>query len=199
MIKRLSLLFSLLTILLLLTTSVNAWWNTSWEYRVPINVTNQINYEIKTYKLRIYFDTRNLISSGKMQPDCDDISLTFYNTSIDEEKEVPYYIESGCNTNTTKVWLTVPYLPPSSDTTMYLYYGNPSTLSGSEEKKTCPGNVSIVNGYCWEIYDDFIDNSLDSRWEYSYIRKEAFSNIREGTCLLSDTGCWIVDVSGGSD
>lgn len=180
----------------LLINSVQAWWNSSWEYRVPIDVINQINYSIETYKLAIYFDTQSLISAEKMQSDCDDIRLTYYNTMTNEEKEVPYYLESGCNTNTTKIWSTIPYLPPSSNTTMYFYYGNPSATMGSDEKKTCPGNVSIADGYCWEIYDDFSDNSLDSRWEYSYIRPEAFSNIREGSCPSGGTGCWIVDVLG---
>jgi hypothetical protein len=56
-----------------------------------------------------------------------------------------YWIESGCNSANTKIWVKVPSIPASSTKTIYVYYGNPSATSLSNGK-----NVFIM-------YDDFND------------------------------------------
>jgi hypothetical protein len=47
-----------------------------------------------------------------------------------------YWIESGINTTTTKIWVKVPSIPASSSKTIYVYYGNPSATSLSSVANT---------------------------------------------------------------
>jgi hypothetical protein len=63
-----------------------------------------------------------------MNSDCSDIRFTYPNPD-GTEIEIPYWIESDCNTPNTKIWVKVPNIPASSTTTIYVYYGNPSARS----------------------------------------------------------------------
>jgi hypothetical protein len=124
-----------------------AWWNTSWLYRRPITINNTLNSNTLTdYQVLITLDTRTLISQGKMRSDCGDIR--FANST---DYLLNYWIESGCNTTSTKIWVKVPNIPASSSTTIYVYYGNQNA-------------TSLSNGYAtFDIFDDF-EGDVASRW-----------------------------------
>jgi hypothetical protein len=66
-----------------------------------------------------------------MRSDCGDIRFSYPNPD-GTEIEIPYWIESGCNTPNTKIWVKVPNIPANSNTTIYVYYGNPSATSLSD-------------------------------------------------------------------
>jgi len=95
--------------------------NVSLKYRKPINVTENSGSTLTDYQVILTVDTASLISEGKMQTDCEDIRFT----DSDEITGLSYWIELGCNTPNTKVWVKVPSLPASSTKTIYMYYGNP--------------------------------------------------------------------------
>ena len=59
------------------------------------------------------------------------------------ESKIPYYLESGCNTASTKIWVKVPFIPANGTTVIYMYYGNASATSESD-----PYSV-------FDFYDDF--------------------------------------------
>jgi len=62
-----------------------------------------------------------------MRSDCGDIRFT----DSDATTLLNYWIESGCNSASTKIWVKVPSIPASSTKTIYVYYGNPSATSAS--------------------------------------------------------------------
>jgi len=102
-----------------------SWWNFNWQYRIPITVTNQISYDLYNYQLLIEVDTESLISDGKMNDDCSDIRFV-----DDSGTELDYWIEpQTINTPNTKIWVKIPHIPGSGETTIYMYYGNPSASS----------------------------------------------------------------------
>jgi Uncharacterized conserved protein len=94
-------------------------------------------------------NTANLISAGKMRSDCGDIRFTYLNTSDNKEYEIPYWIESGCNTASTRIWIKVPYIPVNGNVTVYMYYGNPNAVSMS--------NGSAV----FELFTDWESGTLE--------------------------------------
>ncbi|RLI99262.1 MAG: hypothetical protein DRP06_03820 [Candidatus Aenigmatarchaeota archaeon] len=102
------------------------WWNSSWLYRKPINITEQSGNTLIEYPFLITINTASLISQGKMNSDCSDIRFTDEN-----DNEIPYWIESGCNSENTIIWIKVPSIPANSNTTIYVYYGNPNAISES--------------------------------------------------------------------
>jgi hypothetical protein len=90
----------------------------------PTNLTN--------YQVLVTLDTASLISAGKMRSDCGDIRFT----DSDAQTLLSYWIESGCNSATTKIWVKVPTIPASSTKTIYVYYGNPSATNQSSGDNT---------------------------------------------------------------
>jgi hypothetical protein len=117
-----------------------------YTYRKPVSITNA-NSALSDYQVQLNLDTASLITGGKMKSDCGDMRF-----SADGATQLSYWIESGCNTANTIVWVKIPSLA-SGNTTIYLYYGNPSMVSASN------GNATF------RLFDDFNDGSLNtSKW-----------------------------------
>ncbi len=128
------------------------WYNIDWNYRKPINISGSPSV-LADFQVSMAIDTAVLMSDGKMRLDCGDFRFT----DSDGKTELDYWIESGCNSPDTKVWVKVPFIP-ISETTIYMYYGNPLVQSVSNGEKT------------FDFFDDFKDGSdkwIGSGQEYS--------------------------------
>jgi len=124
-------------------------WLSGWAYRRPVRIDNTGNpSNLTNYQVLVTVDTAFLIAQGKMRPDCGDIRFT----DVDGVTLLSYWIESGINTNSTKIWVKVPAIPASSIYTIYMYYGNPDAVSMSD-----PDSVFI-------FFDDF---EKDRGWQFS--------------------------------
>ncbi|MFH0860763.1 MAG: DUF2341 domain-containing protein, partial [Candidatus Altiarchaeota archaeon] len=136
-----------------------AWWNDSWSYLKPINISQTGSSSLTDFPAYVVVDTQSLISAGKMQSDCDDIRFV----SSDNTSELDWGFVNkgdatyGCNTSDTT--LVVETDIPSSGTTIYMYYGNPS--------------ASAV---------DNLADALDSNYEQVIFFKEG-----TGTSLTADS------------
>ena len=103
-----------------------SWWNASWDYRKPITVMENNGSDLTSFQVNLSIDTQTLISDGKMQSDCDDLRFT-----DNESNRIDYWLESGCNTTTTTVWIET-NLSANMNNTIFMYYGNPTAiLNGS--------------------------------------------------------------------
>lgn len=111
----------------------------SSDYSQQITIGNNGDL-LKDYQIPITFDTASLISVGKMRPDCGDIRFR----NLDKMELLNYWIESGCNSTNTKMWVKVPAVPKGG-ITIYLQYGNPQAESQSSGVAT------------FEFFDDFED------------------------------------------
>ncbi|MEM4584643.1 MAG: DUF2341 domain-containing protein [Ignisphaera sp.] len=107
-------------------------WLSGWLYRIPITITERSGNTLTDYQVLVTLDTVSLISQGKMRNDCGDIRFT----DSDGITLLNYWIESGCNSANTRIWVKVPNIPANSNKTIYLYYGNPSATSMSNPKNT---------------------------------------------------------------
>jgi hypothetical protein len=134
----------------LLFDVINVGWLSGWGYRKPITINNTQNSNtLSNYQVLVTLDTANLISNGKMMSDCRDIRFT----DINGQTLLSYWIESGCNTANTRIWVKVPNIPASSTKTIYVYYGNSSVSSQSNGAAT------------FDFFDDFLGTSLNTtRW-----------------------------------
>jgi hypothetical protein len=126
-----------------------------WLYRRAVTIDNTANPNTLTdYQVLVVVDTASLITQGKMRSDCGDIRFT----DEDGVTLLGYWIESGCNTASTRIWVKVPSIPASSTKTIYLYYGNPAASSMSNADAT------------FLLFDDFLGTSLNtSKWTWFYI------------------------------
>ncbi|MEM5766348.1 MAG: DUF2341 domain-containing protein [Candidatus Aenigmatarchaeota archaeon] len=145
-------------------------WLNGFPYRRPITINNtQNSNSLTNYQVLVTLDTASLILEGKMRSDCSDVRFT----DSDGVTLLNYWIESGCNSANTKIWVKVPSIPASSTKTIYLYYGNPSASSASNGENT------------FEFFDDFLGSSLNtSKWT-QYVGTGASITVSNGILTLS--------------
>jgi len=121
----------------------SSWYNSSWSYRCPITISNG-GSALSDYQVLVTFDSASLISAGKMRSDCGDLRFT----GSDGITVLSYWIESGVNSSSTKVWVKVNSVPNGSST-IYMYYGNSGASSASSSTNT------------FDFFDDFEDGVVD--------------------------------------
>jgi len=108
-------------------------WLSGWSYRRNITIDNRENGNtLSNYQVLVHFDTKSLISERKMRRDCGDIRFT----DSDGKTLLSYWIENGCNSTDTQIWVKVPSIPAWSTKTVYVYYGNLKASSESNGKNT---------------------------------------------------------------
>jgi len=101
-----------------------------FRYKSPILIKENSGKNLVDYQVLVRVNTQALILQGKMREDCGDIRFTYIHPNKGEIK-IPYWIEEGCNTNDTKIWVKVPFIPANGTAVIYMYYGNPNATSES--------------------------------------------------------------------
>ncbi len=169
----------------ILPSFVSAWPSDyeSWQYRKAITI-NGSTTEHANYQVRINLTSSNFDFS-KANSEGNDTRFTWLNTTSGLEQNISFWIENwtypGANGNAT-IWVKVPNVTASSvaDTTIYMYYGNPSANY----------NNSLGGNNTFDFFDDFnrADSaSLGSNW----IETEAGSaaaTIVSNQMLINDSG-----------
>ena len=132
--------------LLLLASSASAtdWWDSSYQYRIPITVTGDASGSQTNYQLML-----NVSYDSNMQSDFDDIRFTDDSGNLQNA-----WLEDKTDSSWADIWVNFTDTPDNGATqTYYMYYGN-----------------SEVSDY-WNITttflfgDDFIGDSLDTdKW-----------------------------------
>lgn len=89
------------------------------------NSTN--NQELIDHQVSFILNTQDLISSGKMNVDGSDLRFGGDCCNL-----YCYYIESGINTTSTKVWVRIPQIAANSTAGLYMFYGNTSASDESD-------------------------------------------------------------------
>ncbi|RLJ01796.1 MAG: hypothetical protein DRP10_03155 [Candidatus Aenigmatarchaeota archaeon] len=123
-------------------------WLSGWDYRQAINISNTAG-DLTNYQVRIDLNSSNVGSNFNWSNNGSDIRFT---NSTDDE--LNYWIESwNSSSQEATIWVNVTSLSNNTNTTIYMYYGNPSASSVSDGEKV------------FEFFDDFDDNSLDTnKW-----------------------------------
>ncbi|MEM5830534.1 MAG: DUF2341 domain-containing protein, partial [Candidatus Aenigmatarchaeota archaeon] len=135
-------------------------WLSGWQYRKPITIQENSGNTLIDYQVLITLDTASLISAGKMRSDCGDIRFT----DSDGITLLNYWIESGCNSANTKIWVKVPNIPASLTKAIYVYYGNPSATSLSNVSQTFIANsIYAMSGSCTDSTNcGYMDNHAEA-------------------------------------
>lgn len=108
-------------------------------YYKPITITNGGVSTLTNHDVLVSFDTATLISGGKMASDCSDFRVASDN---DGQTTLNFWIEQGCNSTATQIWVEVPSLP-SGDTTIYFIYDYVTGITDSQIAWS--GNFIVAN------------------------------------------------------
>ena len=107
------------------------WFNSSWNYRQQINISNTAG-NLTNYQVRLDLNSSNVGSNFNWSNNGSDIRFT---NSTDDE--LSFWIEDWNSTGQeATIWVNVTSLPNNTNTTIYMYYGNPSASSASDGEAT---------------------------------------------------------------
>jgi len=106
--------------------SFTYYWVPGWYARRPVTFTNATGGTLSSYTAQLRLDTAAAISGGVMRTDCGDLRMT----DSDGTTVIPHFLDAGCNTSSTLVWVKVPSLP-SGGKAIYANYSSPSSTSTS--------------------------------------------------------------------
>jgi hypothetical protein len=121
-----------------------------WSYYREVTITNNVAQDLTDYQVNFTLDTASLIAQGKMRSDCGDIRVTL----SDGQTLLPYWNETACNTNNTKIWVRIPLIPAGGTITIQVWYGNPSATSAAD-------------GYAvFDYFDNFESGFNTTNWQY---------------------------------
>jgi len=154
-------------------------WHFSEEpYRRSINVSEQSGNDLTDYQVPLDLNSTNVGSNFDWSHNGNDLRFTYYNSTSGTETKIPYWIEYwSSSTERARVWVKIPYIPASSISKIYMYYGNGS-LSGESD-----GTATFL------FFDDFNDNSLNiGKWSESSINN-ACGEINETNSRLEMYEC----------
>ena len=129
-----------------------AWWNSSWQYRKLITITNNNNSAVLPvgYSINLTFNHSGLVQMGKSLANGNDIRI-IYNDSI----ELDRLNTTKFNSSNAVIWFSLQKNISASNldnTNYYVYYGNPQSTNP-------PNNGSRI----FLFYEDFEDGDV-SDW-----------------------------------
>ena len=135
-----------------------AWYNDSWSHRKAIIITYTGSTTLTDFQVELdEVDVDGLNTAGKLQADCDDLRFTDTGGRL-----LDYWIEDennsadtiDCSASDYDIWVKVPSI--DEDTTIYMYYGNPSADAYSSGEKT------------FEFFDAFSVGSTPNAFKWAY-------------------------------
>ena len=124
----------------------------TWLYRRDITISST-GSSLSDFQVLVTLNSSNFSYDKSTGEDGRDIRFSTVNSG-NITPDIDYWIEEWNENGTSKIWINVPSVPASGDTTVYLYYGNSSASSESDGFNT------------FEIFDDFEDGN-DNGWTVS--------------------------------
>jgi streptogramin lyase len=172
------------------------WYNTDWNYRMKLTVTNNSG-GIMDANIPIDFNlnTQSLISAGKMNSDCNDIILAYDRAGV--HTSIPYQIDfnSGykCNTPLTKFFALSDKNIASlaSDSNYYFYYGNPSITSAPSF--TSEFTIDSTNTQNCSNFRARIGTRIN---KYGLCGGTGSNNGQAGLFIINDNGTLVSEIAG---
>jgi hypothetical protein len=141
--------------LLFTTEDGSAWYQRAREVNLNSSIHGQ-PIELSNYQIKINVNYGSGASegdtvylSGRCQPSFGDVRFTWYNAAENTEVECPYWTEQVASGSNAVFWVKVPQIQ-SSNSTLYIYYGQSNAVSTSNGNQT------------FEFFDDF--SGTLSKW-----------------------------------
>ena len=120
-----------------------SWWNTSWLYRKEIIIDRtKVNGDLTNFPVLISLSS-DADLAGNAQGDGDDILFTdYFGTRLNHEIEFYHH-----DTGELVAWVAVSNLSQTSDTTLYIYYGNDAAGNQENLNAVWDSNYKMVQHF----------------------------------------------------
>lgn len=140
-----ALVLTMLSTLVLLPGSAQAWWNEEWTLRKKITIDTSstgsgITDSIGTVPVLVRLHIGNFRFAGAKEDGSD---LRF--VSGDDKSPLKFHIEKyDAGIGEALVWVSVPNIQPGAKADVWLYYGNQKAPVGSDAKGSYGADTSLV-------------------------------------------------------
>ena len=128
--------------LLLVLFAAGAYAQYNPQYQHPVTVTEPFGSSLTDYPALLIIDTQTPIVAGQMQANGADIR---FSTDCAYTQLNDYWIESGINTTTTRIWVRIPSMAASGTQNLFMTYGDATAAAASSFAATFP-NAVITSG-----------------------------------------------------
>lgn len=119
--------------------STSPWWKSDWTYRKAITI-NHTKVSGNPSSIPVLIDITDSNLATNAQPDGDDIAFTDAN-AVKLNHEIELYNNANGH---LIVWVNVPQLSSTTDTTIFMYYGNSSAPSQQNASAVWGSNFVMV-------------------------------------------------------
>ena len=147
---------------------LDPWWDLTYLYRRTINITENSGKSLTNYQINFTINTTALIINGTMNDNCSD--MRFRNSTNLDNISLDYWVQYGCNTSATTIWVEVPTITASTNTLIYMYYGNINAVNASNGTNTFP------NFEDFESYTNGQDLNGVNNWSVTHLSFDASNN-----------------------
>lgn len=113
---------------------------TGWTNTVPVTITENRGENGANYVMFIDINTQQHVSASRMLANGNDIR---FGADCNGNTLIPYWIESGMNTTSTRIWLRLPNLAANSANVVTLFMGNPSAPAASNKPAVFPNTLVV--------------------------------------------------------
>ncbi len=142
------------------TIAIYSWFYSNWTYRKAIIINGSTSL-LNDYQVMINLTNRTAgtdnFNFARALSDGNDTRFTWLNASSGLEQNVSFWIENwtaSSSLGNATLWVKVPNVTASSvaNTTLYMYYGNPSATY----------NNSLGGNNTFGFFDDFVGSGIDT-------------------------------------
>lgn len=164
------------------TALSQSWYNSSWQYRQGITIDSDhadfsLSGDLTQFPVLIRLTDGSNDLFGKAQPDGDDILFTASDGTTKIPHEIEAYNDSG-GSEELLAWVKVPSFSSSSNTVIYMYYGDASASSQETPPDVWDSNFKGV----WHLEEDAAGTGTANLYQ------DSTSNSNDGDDLVSHTG-----------
>ncbi len=164
------------------------WYNGAWPYRVAITIDHtKVTGPLTNFPVLI-----NLTNSALQQyAQASGNDLLF--TANDGTTKLAHEIENYTNSNGSLVaWVNVPLLSATTDTILYLYYGNPSTTNQQNVAGTWNSGFKAA----WHLNNLFTDSTSNHFTGVNTGTLDAAGKISNGRAFVRSNGVDYITITG---
>jgi uncharacterized repeat protein (TIGR01451 family) len=121
-----------------------------------ITITNPSLVSNITTPVLVRLDTQDLIANSKMKSDCGDIRFL-----DSQSNNLNYWLESGCNTNTTLIWVDTPDILAGSEIVITMTYeSGDSTLTSESNLNNIFPTLAAAENDLWFAANEGINRDV---------------------------------------
>ena len=135
-----------------------SWYSSSWAYCQTLTIDHtKIDEDLTDFPLLIKLQSDESVVFGKAQPDGDDILFTASDGVTKVNHELEKYVDTP-GAGQLVAHVKVPIISSTSDTVVYMYFGNGSAVNQENPTGTWNANYTAV----WHLSEDPAGTIYDS-------------------------------------